>query len=240
MKKNSILFVFSCLCFIFFGLSCTKEGSEVKPTPDSIPVVGKSVFTQNNYTLVFENNDSNFDTTIRSKMVKTFFKVYPEEVQRFNPSSQDTVHFSIDTAYSGVAATGGGQVTFSASYYQDHPNDIEVVTHEVMHIVQSYPQYKPVWLVEGIADYARYVFGIDNKNEGWSLPDYSPDQNYTDSYRVTARFLVWLENHEDKTIVDQLDDGLRSENYYSTDMWKEITGKTLDELWDEYAANPEL
>ena len=173
-------------------------------------------------------------------MVATFFKVYPEEVQRFNPNSEDTVHFSMDIAYSGVAATGGGQVTFSAAYYQDHPKDIDVVTHEVMHVVQSYPQYKPVWLVEGIADYARYIFGVNNAEEGWSLPDYSPDQHYTDSYRVTARFLIWLENHKNKKIVDQLDASLRDESYYTTDIWKKTTDKTLDELWDEYAADPGL
>lgn len=241
MKKFSFFCGIGCLLFLLFGLSCTKNNTPNKPTPpDSIPVVGTSSFTEDDYTLVFTNTDSGFDTTIRTKLVQTFFKVYPAEVDRFNPNSSDTVHFLIDTAYSGVAATGGSQVRFSAAYYQAHPNDIDVVTHEVMHIVQNYPQYKPVWLVEGIADFARYIFGVDNANAGWSLPDYSPDQHYTDSYRVTARFLVWLENHKDKKIVDQLDKSLRNESYYNKDVWKNVTGKTLDQLWEEYTVNPSL
>ena len=241
MKKNSLLCCIWGLLFLLFGLSCTKNDVPVEPTPsDSIPIVGESSFTEGDYTLVFTNTDPSFDTSIRTRLVQTFFKVYPPEVERFNPNSDDTVHFLIDTAYSGVAATGGGQVRFSAAYYHSHPNDIDVVTHEVMHIVQSYPQYKPVWLVEGIADYARYIFGVDNANEGWSLPDYTPDQHYTDSYRVTARFLVWLENHKHKKIVDQLDKSLRNESYYNKDVWENTTGKTLDQLWKDYAADPAL
>ncbi len=43
-----------------------------------------------------------------------------------------------------------------------------------MHIVQGYPGYGdarvPGWLVEGIADYARDRYGMDNAAAGWALP----------------------------------------------------------------------
>ena len=237
-RFNPIRPILYTLLFLL-GLSCSDDQMP-DPKPEPLPVVGESTFSEGAFTLIFTNNDPGFDTAIRTQMVETFFTVYPKEVKRFNTNSKDTVHFFMDTAYSGVAATGGGKVTFSAAYYHTSPKDIDVVTHEVMHVVQSYPQYDPVWLVEGIADYARYIFGVDNANAGWSLPDYSPDQHYTDSYRVTARFLVWLEKHKNKTIVDRLDASLRDETYYSSDIWKQVTGESLDDLWNAYVHNPAL
>jgi len=60
-----------------------------------------------------------------------------------------------------------------------------------MHIVQDYGQSTgPGWLTEGIADYARYKFGVNNPAAKWALPAYKSTQKYTDAYRVTARFLV--------------------------------------------------
>ena len=48
-------------------------------------------------------------------------------------------------------------------------------------------------LTEGLADYARYKYGVNNAAAGWSLPNYASGQSYTNAYAVTARFLVWLE-----------------------------------------------
>ncbi len=57
------------------------------------------------------------------------------------------------------------------------------------------------------------------------------------AYRITARFLVWTEKNYNKKLVDKLDNAMRTKTY-KADIWKELTGKTLDELWGEYAKNP--
>lgn len=225
---------------LYGGFYCTKDNPSVTPPAEPVPVVGTAFFSKGPFTLVFSNNDPGLDTTTRSKLVQAFFAVYPEETKRFNANSIDTVFFSMDTAYSGVAATSGGTVVFSSQYYRANPKDIDVLTHELMHIVQNYPRYDPPWLVEGIADYARYRYGLNNEQTGWFLPDYTSNQHYTDGYRVTARFLLWLEVHKSKTIVDQLDKSLRNQTYYSEDIWKKITGETIDQLWKAYAQHPSL
>ncbi|RYG28596.1 MAG: secretory protein, partial [Chitinophagaceae bacterium] len=111
--------------------------------------------------------------------------------------------------------------------------------HEVMHIVQSYNDGGEGWLTEGIADYVRFKFGVNNEKGNWSLPAFKQTQSYTNSYRVTARFLVWLEKHVRKSIVNEMDAASR-EGKYTPGLWKQLTGKTVDELWSDYAANPEI
>jgi hypothetical protein len=172
---------------------------------------------------------------LKANLVKTFFKVYPKLAKEYNKATSREVKFLIDTAYKGVAATGGGKVVFSAAYMEKHSKDIDVVTHEVMHIVQNYGRSGgPGWLTEGIADYARYKFGVANEEAKWALPSYKAGQSYTNSYRITAAFFNWLENNQYKDLVKKLDDQLRNHTY-TAQSWKNLTGKTLDELWSDYA-----
>ncbi|MES2004675.1 MAG: basic secretory protein-like protein [Bacteroidota bacterium] len=199
----------------------------------------KDSITKGDYTLLFISKDSAFDSGTKQKMIDAFFTVYPQEAKRFNPNTLNKITFVIDPAYAGVAATGNGVARYNPKWLKDHPEDIDVVTHEVMHVVQAYHGGSPGWLTEGIADYVRYVYGVNNVNGKWALPNYKEGQSYTNSYRITARFLVWLEKNVRKTIVDELDNAARSKTY-TVDLWKEKTGKTLDELWADYAANPAI
>ncbi len=194
--------------------------------------------TKGGYTLIFVTKDSSFSTVTKQKMTEAFFTVYPRQAERFNPAALKKISFIIDPAYTGVAATGGGVARYNPKWMKDHPEDIDVVTHEVMHVVQSYGRGGgPGWLTEGIADYVRYIYGVNNVKGKWTLPDYKDGHHYTNSYRITARFLVWLEQTGHKTLVNQLDKASR-DHVYTPELWKTITGKTLDELWSDYAKNP--
>ena len=196
------------------------------------------VFNKKGYKLTVENQDANFSPELKNKLIETFYTVYPELAKAYNKKTLKSVTFVIDTAYNGVAATADGRVVFSSKYMTKHPHDIDVVTHEVMHIVQDYGQsIGPGWLTEGIADYARYKFGVDNEGAKWALPAFKATQSYENSYRITARFLVWIEKNIKPGLVKNLDAQLRSHTF-TNESWKQETGKTLDELWAAYAANP--
>jgi hypothetical protein len=148
------------------------------------------------------------------------------------------VTFVIDPTCTGVAFTSGGTTTFCSQYFKNNPLDTDVTTHEVMHIVQSYTSPAvPGWLTEGIADYVRDTFGINNAVAGWTLPAFSTSQKYTDAYRVTARFLLWLELRFCTNIVEKLDAAARS-GTYSANTWVSLTGSTVDQLWSLYSASP--
>lgn len=195
---------------------------------------------KNGYTLIVSGNDDHFDAAIREKLISTFFVVYPKIVKEYNKKSLKQVVFFIDTAYHGVAATDNGRVVFSTAYMTKHPNDIDVVTHEVMHIAQDYGDSNgPGWLTEGIADYVRNEYGVANEAANWRLPAYKATQNYDNAYRITARFLVWIETKIKKGSVKKLD-GIMRKHAWTESTWKEVTGKSVDDLWKEYAANPAI
>ena len=193
---------------------------------------------KNKLTLVFVNKDTSFSLITKQRLIDAFFKVYPEEIKQYNKNSSTLVTFMIDPDYKGVAATSNDIVRFNPDWFIKHPEDIDVVTHEVMHIVQNYGHNKgPGWLTEGIADYVRYKDGINNEKSGWKLTEFNPTQSYTNAYRITARFLVWAEKVKDHDLVKKLDAAMREGNYTPA-IWTQSTGKPVEILWQEYSENP--
>jgi hypothetical protein len=196
------------------------------------------VIKKKGYTLTFTNYDAALDTPEQQRLINVFFTVYPELAQTYNHATLKEVKMVIDTTYKGVAETDNGKVTISSAWLHKRPEDIDVVTHEVMHIVQDYGEsVGPGWLTEGIADYARYKFGVNNTAAKWKLPDFKATQNYDNAYRITARFLVWIEEKIKPGLVKDFNNQLRKHTY-TDDSWKKATGKTVNELWKEYTANP--
>ena len=206
----------------------------------SSKIVDTDSITQKGYTLIYINKDEKFSEQIGEQLKNTFFEVYPDMAKEYNKKTAKKVTFVIDPAYDGVAATSSAKVVFNPRWFDRSPGDIDVVTHEVMHIVQDYGRTPgPWWVTEGIADYVRYKYGVNNAAAGWSLPDVTNKQNYDNSYRITARFFVWIEQNKNKNFIKKMDQVMRKHTYQD-DVWVKLTGKSPAELWDEYKANPEI
>ncbi len=240
MNIKTLLFIVSLLSFSLFSCkSSALKPAAIKPAKGNY--LTRDSITRGLYTLIFINQDTIFDgigNDVKKRMEDAFFKVYPQEATDFNVNTIRKVVFLIDPTYHGVAATANDTVHFDPKWMLQQPTDIDVITHEVMHIVQAYGNTDgPGWLTEGIADYARYIYGVDNAGSGWSLPDFNTSQHYDNSYSVTARFLVWIEKRVKPGIVKSMDARMRFNNYTPVS-WKTYTGKTLDELWAAYAADP--
>ena len=197
-------------------------------------------YSKGKLSITFKNFDATLKEGTEDKFISTVFKVYPKLLKDFNPDAQKHITINIDTSYTVVAYAFNGEITVSSRWLKQKPTDIDLITHEVMHLIQSYPHGGgPVWLSEGVADYVRFKYGVDNTGAGWSLTDFNENQSYTNSYRITARFLVWLSENYDDAIVYKLDQQMRSKTY-SEDSWEKLTGKGIDSLWDQYSKNPEI
>jgi hypothetical protein len=107
------------------------------------------------------------------------------------------------------------------------------MVHETAHVVQNYrTRNNPGWLVEGIADYVRFF-----KYEPGKLGRISPNRaRYNGSYRVTAAFLAYVADKYDKELVRKLNQTMR-EGEYKEEVWKTLTGKTVQELDEEWRAS---
>ncbi len=130
----------------------------------------------------------------------------------------------------GPAGTSGATIAISAEWIAAHPDDTGMLIHEMTHIVQSYPRYDPVWLVEGLADYVRCFRYEPNAPR----PPIDPAQDsYRDGYKVTAAFLAWIERTQDPKIIGKLNAAVRRTEY-RYELFEEWTGKSLDRLWGEF------
>lgn len=227
--------------FLIVFISLTALTSTVWASKNSASTETRTI-KKGKLTLLFACKSAEFSEETNQKLIDAFFEVYPTLVKKYNKKSTSTVSFVIDPEYDGVAATSNDMVVFSEKYMTSHPGDIDIVTHEVMHIVQAYGNKSgmPGWLTEGIADYVRNTYGIDNAGAGWKLPEFSDKQSFRNSYRITARFFVWMEQSGYKGLVKKLDQSGRDKTYENGAIWKKLTGKTIEELWADYAKNPSL
>lgn len=144
----------------------------------------------------------------------------------------ETIIVTIETHGDGVAATGGHHMTVNGDYIRRFPNDVGLIVHEEAHVVQGYPHYNPVWLVEGIADWVRW-FHYEPKAKR-PHPN-AKTWDYHHSYQQTAAFLFWAGQKYNKNLVPDLNTAL-TDDTYSADTWTKETGFSLDALSDQYKA----
>ncbi|QCX37395.1 secretory protein [Aureibaculum algae] len=224
--KRNLLFVCSCLVLTFNpNTTCAQSDLNSNTKTPRVSII---------------NEDTSLSLSIIDGFENIIYKVYPKLVKDFNKNARMDISVKIDTAYDGVAYANNGRVTVSSKWLHKKPKDLDLMTHEIMHIIQSYPNGAgPGWLTEGIADFVRYKYGVDNESAKWSLTEFSKNQSYKNSYRITARFLVWISQNYDKKIVVKMDNKLRS-NKYSPKLWEKYTGLSIDQLWDNYSKNPSL
>lgn len=147
----------------------------------------------------------------------------------------------------GVAATGGTRIRCAASWFRQNLQGEAkgAIVHELVHVVQNYGLARrnnpnatrtPGWVVEGIADYIRW-FLYEPETRGAEITARGIDRaRYDGNYRVSANFLNWVAVTCDKDIVAKLNAAAR-EGRYSEDLWKEATGRTVQELGDEWKAS---
>ncbi|PQV63513.1 Peptidase [Abditibacterium utsteinense] len=132
----------------------------------------------------------------------------------------------------GVAATGGGEMTVNVAWARAHPDDTGLTVHEVAHVVQAMSAYDPVWLIEGTADYVRWV---KFEPQNFKVNINPKTATYHDSYRTTAAFLAWCELNYDSRLVSKLNRDTRL-GAYKIENFKKYTGKDVDTLWSEFLA----
>jgi hypothetical protein len=140
------------------------------------------------------------------------------------------IKMSLKSDYNGVAEAGGGRIKGSVKFFKAHPEDIGAMIHETVHCVQLYrARGNPGWLVEGVADYVRFF-----RYEPGKIGRLNVDRaRYDASYRVTASFLNYVSEKYDRKLVNKLNAIMR-EGKYQEDTWKELTGKGVEELNQEW------
>lgn len=172
------------------------------------------------------------------KLRAVFQEGYPKLVKRFQNAARPaptTVPLVFEKGLNHPAHASRGKLTFSVEWFLKHPDDLGVMTHELTHIVQAYPGGNPGWLVEGVADYARHLYGP--KSDPWKVPAKLVEgrHRYNQGYGVTARFLLWLEEQK-PGVVDELHRRMQAGTFKPA-AFEELAGKNIDALWADCLAS---
>ncbi len=133
------------------------------------------------------------------------------------------IRVTVASTGAGAAWTDGTDVTLSARWFAQHPDDVGGCLHEFTHAIMRAPVYDGTtqWLIEGMADWVRDELGHDMP---WTYAHFEPGAAAA-GYQTTAHFLRWLEtNHPGavKTISRELMSGT-----YRPDVFESISGVTL-------------
>jgi hypothetical protein len=144
----------------------------------------------------------------------------------------------------GVAYTMGTRIVCAGGWFSKELDReaVGAILHEMVHVVQQYglagqhnPDAQvPGWLVEGIPDYIRW-FLYEPQSHGADHIRNIDDAKYDAAYRTSANFLDYVTRKYDKNLVAKLNAALR-DGKYNDDLWKADTGKTVQELADEWKA----
>jgi hypothetical protein len=138
----------------------------------------------------------------------------------------------IDDPKGGIAVAVGNTITVNlATCLQGSHIDEGIMIHELTHIIQlPYPDSVPGWLVEGMADYTRWV---RYEPHNWDSCPLGKGESYKDGYGRAADFLGWVERHHDRKLMQQIH-AAACAGKYTDDIFRKLTKETLDQLWEEY------
>jgi len=201
---------------------------------------GQDTYAPAFYSLKITNSDAY--PLLAQRLQQVFKAVYPQLVNRFarDPGSaaSNPVRLILSADLPSPASTNDTMVRLNAHWMQEHPSQIGILTHVLASLVQAYPRGVPVWFADGMADYARSVYGP--ADDEWSSPDgVQPHQSYTQGGPIAARFLLWLQLHTRLDILDQIHYALQRGQSFSTVLFR-LTHQTVDHLWSLYQAHPDI
>lgn len=197
-----------------------------------------------------------FDTTmapelagwVDEKLVPVVKEWYPKLVgmlpsEGYSAATNVTIRFRDDMG--GTPASAGGSfINCNAQWFEKElkREALGAVVHEMVHVVQNYGWGRrgnsnatrtPGWIVEGIPDYIRW-FLYEPETKGAEITSRNLARaKYDASYRVTGNFIDWVVRKYDKEIVRKLNAAARA-GKYNEELWKEYTGKTVQELGEEW------
>ena len=213
---------------------------------------------QTNKVIYAENGEYQFtmDTSIAPdlsdwalrELAPVVQKWYPKIVallpsEGFEAPTNVTIRFR-DNMGRTPASAGGGRINCNAEWFRKNLKGEAkgAVVHEMVHIVQEYGRARrnnpdaartPGWVVEGIADYIRW-FLYEPESKGAEITQRNLSRaRYDANYRITGNFLNWVVNKYDKALVQKLNAAARS-GKYAEELWKDYTGKTVQELGEEW------
>ena len=189
------------------------------------------------------NNPSTALASAVKSVLSTLYHPTPTNVQIPPTRSVTLVLRSMD----GVAYTTGTsldddhkEIHFSLDYINGIPcepasrqrDEIQgVLVHEMVHCWQwNAMGTAPGGLIEGIADFVRLKAGLSPPH--WTR---KVTGDWDAGYQHTGYFLEWIEHTCGEGSVRRVNERLRKGKYVEDMFWRELFGRGVRELWEDYS-----
>ncbi|MBO9593446.1 MAG: hypothetical protein J7599_11105 [Niabella sp.] len=198
----------------------------------------QEVFRRNGLCLQIQNPEA-LDTFSRSRLVATFFDRYLKFREQFNPNAPGTitVAFINGIGAPGLGSSVRGRIYLYSSYLRNDPEPLqETLCHELMHQVLLYHNDVEKWLIEGIADYGNYYYGVTTLAWRRDSFNHTPgsDVSWYSGYQHTAKFLMWLDRQY-PGFTRSLHKACLSGAYKRQTYFVDHTNKTIEQLWTSFS-----
>lgn len=243
-----------------FGNTFYSEIDVVEPNAPAVPAAPtvqpageirrEIVDAEGGYQITIDTTETPDLTDWAQKDLAPVVRVWYPKLVKMLPSegyeAPRRVSVTFSASMQGVAATGGTRVRCAAGWFRQNLQGEAkgAVVHELAHVVQNYGQARrthpnaartPGWVVEGICDYIRW-FLYEPQTRGAEITARNISRaRYDGNYRISGNFLNWVAETYDKDIIRKLNAAAR-EGGYSEDLWKTVTGRSVQELGDEWKA----
>lgn len=172
---------------------------------------------------------------IAKRSYEILYDVYKNVFDYFNDGVYEDVTLRFTKNDYSPAYSDSRDVYLASEHMLANAKDVDCITHELIHCAQNHISVGDyVWLMEGLTDYGRYLFGLHNEDCGWSLAEYHSDQHYTDSYTVTAAFLKYVTDNYCEELPHIINRMFKNPQGYDDTIWEKNTGYTLEKLWELY------
>jgi basic secretory peptidase family protein len=191
--------------------------------------------------LTVQNTDPSLQDLTR-RYQTAFNAVCPALVKRFasrpNVTNNIIVTFKSDLPSDQGGSILGNQIGLNAAYLLKRPYEAvgELIFYLSLAIQNDSPDETASWFPGAMAFYVRSIYGP--KDDDWVLP-LSVEPTDTYQYSQGASFLHWLQQHTTPTLVDQLNRAIQTKQSFPA-IFQRLTGGTVDQLWNQYKADPDL
>ena len=141
------------------------------------------------------------------------------------------IDLTLQKSDEGIAHADSNAITVSSHWIEKYPEDIGLIVHEAVHVVQLYPEFEPGWVTEGIADYIRWHLYEKKPLEWFSVGE--DEKGYEAAYRISGGFFLWITKFKNSEFIKILNTAMKNGEYDET-VFFNSTGVELAGLWQEY------
>ncbi|BDS08591.1 hypothetical protein NT6N_36310 [Oceaniferula spumae] len=220
---------------VLLGLCCSIYAEQNTTKKKSI------TYQEKPYALSLSAQLTGFETLAPrfDEMASIYFDVWPKLITMLGAPAEHThrdVVIRFEKKMDHPAHASGNVITISAEHLERDPADTKgVFVHELTHVIQRYPVGQPSWFIEGAADYTRFKLHTTDRWAKWNRTHVDHSKPFG-HYWHSAAFLLYLDETYQKPVMQTVSKALRSNKYQET-IWKEITGKTLEQLAADYKSS---